>query len=144
MAPVTSSTHCVAWQLSRISTLPLSSLTSHHGLMLPWQPGWVLQLLDSCTQCGKCREKSRKQVPLSRSNRVHSLSPDPQRSQAVLSRALRVFVSSKSFGQLCLQSPLYPFLPPTMITKHLLCECQQEKQITLQFKHRESCTNIGS
>lgn len=44
VAPVMSSTHCVAWQLSRISTLPLSSLTSHHGLMLPWQPGWVLQL----------------------------------------------------------------------------------------------------
>lgn len=66
--------HCVAWQLFRISALSLSSLTSHHGLMLPWQPNGYCSFLDSCTQCGKCKAKAEKQVPLHRLSQVPSLS----------------------------------------------------------------------
>lgn len=145
MAPVMSSTHCVAWQLSRISTLPLSSLTSHHGLMLPWQPKWVPQFLDSCTQCGECQEKAEKQVPLYRPNRVHSLSQTHKESRLALNRALEVFVSSKSYATFASNTPTpFSFLPSVMVTEHLLCECQQEKQIIPQSGLRGSCTSIGS
>ena len=113
MAPVMSSTHCVAWQLSRITVLPLSSLTSHHGLMLPWQPGWVLQLFGQWEVPGKSREA----VPLYKPCGIHSPSPDPQRSQAALNRVWGVSVPSKSCGHTYLQSPSHSFLPSTVVTE---------------------------
>lgn len=58
-APVVSPAHCVAWQLSRISFLPLSFLTSHHRLMLPWQPGWMLQLFGQLYPVWEVPGKSR-------------------------------------------------------------------------------------
>lgn len=139
MAPVMSPTHCVAWQLFRISTLPLSSLTSRHGLMLPWQPDGYCSFLDSCTQCGKCQAKAGKQVPLHRPSGAHSLTPGcpkqgfggaPSPGRAMATLAPNPPHTSSS-------------LPSTMITEYLPCECQQETQIEPWLGLRQGCTSKG-
>lgn len=121
MALMMSPTHCVAWQLFRISTLPLSSLTSHHGLMLPWQLDGYCSFLDSCTQYGKCQAKAGKQLPLHKLSGVHSLSLDPQRSQAGQNRALGVSVPWKSYSHPCFQfffTLLPSFLPQCTLSTY--------------------------
>lgn len=139
IAPVMSPTHCVAWQLFRISALPLSSLTSHHGLMLPWQPDGYCSLLDSYAQCGKYQTKAGKQV----SRGAHSLSPGPQRSHTAQNRALGASVPLKSCSHPGLQSPL-THLPSKMIAEYLLHECQQEKQIKPWLGLRKAGVSTGS
>lgn len=71
--------------------------------MLPWQPGWVLQLFGQLYPVWGVPGKAEKQVPLYGPNRVHSLSPDPQRSQAG---------PKQGFEGPCLLKELWPPLPP--------------------------------
>lgn len=101
VSPMMSPTRCVAWQLSRISALPLSSLTSHHGLMLPWQQDGYCSFLESCTQCRKWQAKEEKQVPL------HKLEWGTQPSPSLTEEP---GCPKQGFGGLCPLEKLWLFL----------------------------------
>ena len=143
VSPMMSPTCCVAWQLSRISALPLSSLTSHHGLMLPWQQDGYCSFLESCTQCRKWQAKEEKQVPLHKLEWGTQLSPSLTEEPGCPKQGWGSLSPRKAVAILAFNPP-HSFPLSAMVTKYLLCECQQEKQSKPLFRLRKGFISIGS